>query len=69
MTKADYKKIILELNEQLAEKVEKIKKEQDKLKAAKSTVKKMITVDPRKQVIEEAVEKFKEEIKEMDGKK
>ena len=66
MTKTDYKKIIGKLNKKLAEKLELIKKKRDAQESAKDEVKKMMTVDPRKRLIEETADKFREEVRKND---
>ena len=66
MTKTDYKKIIGKLNKKLAEKLELIKKKKDAQEEAKKDIKKMMASDPRKRLIESAVEEYRKEIREND---
>jgi len=66
MTKTDYKRLIRKLSKELAEKLELIKKKKDAQNSAKEAVREMMTSDPRKKLIDETADKFREEVKEND---
>lgn len=66
MTKTDYKRLIGKLNKKLAEKLELIKKKQEAQESARETVKKMMTTDPRKRLIDETAEEYRKQVRDND---